>query len=87
MEYGILIKPAAEKEMDRLSRQIRRRLVDALEGLRHDPRPRGAVKLAGEEDLWRIRVGPYRVVYAIHDDELLVLIVRAAHRKDVYRGM
>jgi mRNA interferase RelE/StbE len=87
MAFGILIKPAAEKEMDRLPRQIRRRVAEALEELRHDPRQHGTVKLAGEENLWRIRVGAYRVVYAIRDDELLVLVVRVAHRKEVYRGI
>jgi mRNA interferase RelE/StbE len=85
MEYGILIKPSAEKEMDRLPQQVRHRIVEALEELRHEPRPQGAIKLTGEDDLWRIRVGAYRVVYAIREDELLVLVVRVGHRKDVYR--
>ena len=44
------------------------------------------VKLAGDDNLWRIRIGNYRVVYEIHDDRLLVLVLRVAHRKDVYRG-
>ena len=53
--------------------------------LAHDPRPTGVVKLAGDENLWRIRIGNYRVVYEIHDDRLMVLVLRVAHRKDVYR--
>ena len=84
MEYEILIKPSAEKSMNRLPRRIRSRIVAALEGLREDPRPRGVVKLGGADDFWRIRVGSYRVVYEIDDDQLTVLILRVAHRKHAY---
>ena len=45
----------------------------------------GVVKLAGEEDLYRIRVGDYRIIYSIQDDQLLILVVKIGHRKDVYR--
>ena len=83
--YQLIIKPSAEKQLDRLPANIRRRVVAALEDLRHDPRPPGCVKLTGD-DLWRIRVGVYRVVYQIRDVELIILVVRIAHRKDVYRG-
>jgi mRNA interferase RelE/StbE len=86
MRYEIIIKPTAEKSMDKIPRSARRRIADALEGLRNDPRPKGVVKLAGDENLWKIRIGVYRVVYEIHDDQLTVLVLRVAHRKDVYRG-
>ncbi len=55
-----------------------------LRALAEDPRPRGCKKLAGREDIWRVRVGDYRVLYQILDDALLVLVVRVRHRKDVY---
>ena len=83
--YQLIIKPSAEKQLDGLPANIRRRVVAALEDLRHDPRPPGCVKLT-RDDLWRIRVGVYRVVYQIRDVELIILVVRIAHRKDVYRG-
>ncbi len=86
MRYEIIIKPAAEKGLDNIPRAARRRIVDALEVLRENPRPRGAAKLAGgEENVWRIRIGDYRVVYEIRDDRLIVLVLRIAHRKDAYR--
>lgn len=53
--------------------------------LADDPRPTGVVKLAGDDNLWRIRIGNYRVVYEIYDDQLIVLVLRVAHRKDIYR--
>jgi mRNA interferase RelE/StbE len=86
MRYEIIIKPTAEKSLDKIPMPARRRIVDALERLRNNPRPAGVVKMANVENLWRIRIGVYRVVYEIHDDRLVVLVLRVAHRKDVYRG-
>ncbi len=60
------------------------RVLAAIRALAHDPRPSGVTKLRGE-DLWRIRVGDYRVVYAIEDQRLVVTIVRVGHRREVYR--
>jgi mRNA interferase RelE/StbE len=85
MQYEIIIKPTAEKSMDKIPWPARRRIADALEGLRSNPRPPGVVKLAGDDNLWRIRIGVYRVVYEIHDARLVVLVLQVAHRKDVYR--
>ncbi len=59
MRYELIIKPSAEKSLDRISRPIRKRILDALEVFRDNPRPSGCVKLAGEENQWRIRVGDY----------------------------
>ena len=83
-EYRVLFKPSADKALRKLPESIQVRIATAAKGLRADPRPRGCLKLKGEGNLWRIRVGDYRVVYTIEDDELIVLVVRVAHRKDVY---
>jgi len=85
MRYEIIIRPTAEKSLDKIPRPVRRRIADELEELRSNPHPAGVIKLAGYENLWRIRVGDYRVVYEIHDDQLVILVLRVAHRKDVYR--
>lgn len=86
MRYAIEFKPSADKALRRLPETAQRRIVRAVDGLVDNPRHRGAKKLAGEEDLWRIRVGDFRVVYEIHDDQLVVLVVRVGHRKDIYGG-
>ncbi len=86
MRYEIIIKPTAEKSLDKIPWPMRRRIVDSITELRNNPRPTGVVKLAEDENLWRIRVGNYRVVYEIHDGRLIVLVLRVAHRKDVYRA-
>ena len=59
--------------------------MKALRGLEADPRPPGSLKLQGSEALYRIRIGDYRVVYEIHEAVLVVLVVRIAHRREIYR--
>ena len=75
----------AYRQFAKLDRQAQQRLAPAIDALADDPRPPGCVKLAGADDLYRIRVGAYRVVYAIEDDRLVVLVVKVGHRRDVYR--
>ncbi len=58
---------------------------NALDSLAKNPRPPGCVKLQGGDDLYRVRVGDYRVVYTIQDTVLVVLVVEAGHRRDIYR--
>jgi mRNA interferase RelE/StbE len=82
--YAVIFKPSAVKQLERLPKLAQRRIVRAIEELADDPWPAGCVKLVGEDNLWRIRVGSYRAVYSIDDDELQVMILRVAHRKDAY---
>ena len=84
--YSVLIKPSAAKEIEAVDqKEDRQRIVANILALAEEPRPVGCEKLAGQEDRYRIRVGRYRIVYSIADAELLVLFVRVADRKDVYR--
>ena len=84
--YRVLIKPSAAREIEAVDqKRERQRIVAKVLALAEEPRPAGCEKLAGESDRYRIRVGHYRIVYSIADDELVVLVVRVAHRKDVYR--
>jgi len=86
MAYEVFISPAARRDLKRIRGPMRRRIGDAIDGLADEPRPSGHIKLAGEDGLYRIRVGDYRIVYQIEDDRLVVLVVRVGHRKDIYRG-
>lgn len=81
--YRVLIKPSAAKEIEAVDQRKDR--VARIQSLADDPRPPGCEKLAGEQSRYRIRAGRYRIVYSIGDTELLVFVVRVAHRKDVYR--
>jgi len=85
MKYTVRLNAQVGKVLNRLPPDMRRRLVRRLEALEDNPRPRGVEKLAGVEELYRVRVGTCRIVYAIRDRELVVVIVRVGHRRDVYR--
>jgi mRNA interferase RelE/StbE len=84
VDYEVLISPAALRDLKRIRGPMRRRIAEAVDELAHDPRPHGYVKLTGPDELYRIRVGDYRIVYQIEDDRLIVLVVRVGHRKDIY---
>ena len=81
--HRIELKPSAAKSLDRLPVDLQKRIVRALELLAGNPRPPGVVKMTGDDNLWRVRVGDFRVVCEIHDD---VLVLRIGHRGDVSRG-
>jgi len=84
--YKVLIKPSAAKEIEAVGQKGgRQQIVTRIRSLARDPRPFGSEKLSGREDLYRLRVGRYRVLYSVGDAELVVLIVRVGHRKDIYR--
>ncbi len=85
MNYTVRLSPRVQKTLDRLPGDLRSRLMRKLEALEENPRPVGVEKLAGVEDLYRVRVGDWRVVYAIRDRELIVIVVRIGNRRDVYR--
>ena len=84
-EYRVVLTPAAQRQFAKLSHQAREMIAAVLLALARNPRPPGCVKLAGVEDLWRIRVRQYRVIYQILDDQLIVVVVKIGDRKDVYR--
>ncbi|WP_426563398.1 type II toxin-antitoxin system RelE family toxin [Angustibacter sp. McL0619] len=83
--YRVVLAPAAARQLRKFDPQVRRRLQAAIELLADNPRPPAATQLVGGAGEWRVRTGDYRVVYEIHDDQVLVLVLRMAHRRDVYR--
>ena len=85
MTYTVELSSAAAKSLKRLDPPHRRRIVGAIELLSVEPRPPGATMLrGGDRGRWRVRVGNHRVVYAIEDEVLTVLVLRIAHRSEVY---
>ena len=82
-EYRIELRPAAVQALRKLDPPIARRAQGAIALLAQDPRPPAARALKGRTGL-RVRVGDYRIIYTVHDDVLLVVIVTLGHRRDVY---
>jgi mRNA interferase RelE/StbE len=85
MHYAIAYTRSAAKAFRQLHPQVARRIKHAVEELARNPRPPGAIRLVGGEGELRIRVGEYRIVYDIIDEQLVVLVLRVAHRREVYR--
>jgi mRNA interferase RelE/StbE len=83
--YQVELLPAARRDLKRIAGHAQSRIVATLRDLADEPRPPGVVKLAGEENVWRVRVGDYRILYEIHDRRLTVLVIRVGHRRDVYK--
>jgi mRNA interferase RelE/StbE len=83
--YRVVVTPAAERQLAKLRRPDREMVAAALVALAHNPRSTGCRKLQAAADLWRLRVGRYRVIYSIIDDQLLIIVVKVGDRKDVYR--
>lgn len=83
--YTIEIVPQAEKAIRKLPRELRERIDRAILTLANDPRPSGVTKLTGYTNQYRIRVGDWRIRYAIEDDKLLVLVLVVLPRDKAYR--
>ncbi|MGA9996313.1 MAG: type II toxin-antitoxin system RelE/ParE family toxin [Pyrinomonadaceae bacterium] len=85
MAYSILFAPAANRQFRKLTLQVQKRLKPHIDALADNPRPSGVVKLKGPEELYRIRVGDYRIIYEIKDIGLIILVVKIGDRRDVYK--
>ena len=85
MAYSVLLAPPAERQLKALAEATQKRIITRLKTLQYNPRPQGIKKLAGEDDLYRVREGSYRIIYTIQDKELIVLVVKIGDRKGVYR--
>ena len=84
MSYAVTLSPAAARQLRKFDPQTRRRLQAVIELLADEPRPPAATRLVGGAGEWRVRTGDYRVIYEIHNGELLVLVLRMAHRREIY---
>jgi mRNA interferase RelE/StbE len=83
-KYRVLIKPSALKELDSIPKRDLKRIVERMRSLSEIPRPPGCEELSGE-GRYRVRLGPYRIVYSIDDKSHEVLVVKVGDRREVYR--
>ena len=84
--HELRLKASVAKDLRGIPKADVRRILVRIEALRDDPRAPGCEKLAGGSELYRVRQGTYRVVYAIHDEQVVVEVIRVGHRGEVYRG-
>jgi mRNA interferase RelE/StbE len=83
-DYRIVIPASAAREYEDLPEAVQRRVRAAVDALAVDPRPRGTMKLRGAADLFRIRVGDYRVIFRVSDRERLIDVTHIRHRREAY---
>ncbi len=86
-DYSITFARSARKELEKLPSAAARRIVDHIEALTTIPRPFRAIKLQGDKNLWRIRIGDYRVIYNIDDSACAIDVSAIRHRRDAYRDL
>ena len=82
--YEVTFKSSVRKDLRSIPRADVRRILKRIEGLADDPRPPGCEKLSAQER-YRVRQGRYRILYEVHDDRLVVIVVKVADRKQAYR--
>lgn len=82
--YKVFFKKSVEKDFTAIPKKDLKKILKRIEALAEDPRPPGCEKLTGQQR-YRLRQGRYRILYSIQDDELTVWVVKAGHRKDIYR--
>jgi mRNA interferase RelE/StbE len=84
-KYSLVFKKSVAKDLRALPKKDVRRILKCIDALADDPRPTDCEKLSGQAR-YRVRQGAYRIVYEIHDDSLVVVVVKVGHRRDVYRS-
>ena len=83
--WQIIFRRQAEKTLRRLPRDLLQRIERAISALAEEPQPSGCVKLVGYGNMYRVRVGDWRIIYAVEDERLVILIVKIAPRGSAYR--
>ena len=83
-KFDLVFKKSVSKDLTELPKQDVQRILETIEALRDEPRPPGSVKLSGKE-CYRVRQGNYRIIYKIQDSQLVVIVIKVGHRREVYR--
>ncbi len=83
--FGIEVSATAERQLAKLSKADQVRVLRVAQQLAFEPRPLGCRKLQGYDDLWRVRVGDYRIIYSIDDRRVVIVVLKVGHRREVYR--
>jgi mRNA interferase RelE/StbE len=85
--YKLVVKPSVEKDLRSLPKPMVARTLEQIEQLKENPFPRQSIKLAGAEQLYRLRIGDYRIIYGVEVAAKVITIHYVRHRRDVYRGL
>jgi len=84
VSYQVFIKPAAQRQLKKLTLNIQKDLIALIESLSEEPRPSGCKKLKQRQNQYRMRLGDYRIIYSIEDVTVIVRVIKVGHRRNVY---
>jgi mRNA interferase RelE/StbE len=84
VRYSVEVAPAAVRQIKKLDRAVQRKILARIERLADAPRPPGCVKLSGRDDIYRVRMADFRILYSVADATLIILVLKVGHRRDVY---
>ncbi|MCA9387059.1 type II toxin-antitoxin system RelE/ParE family toxin [Candidatus Dojkabacteria bacterium] len=84
MSYKIFLKKSAQKSLNKLPIEITKLIESTIDSLSDNPHPTNSKKLSGFMNVYRVRVSNYRIIYEVKDTKLEILVIKIAHRKDVY---
>ena len=85
--YKVIFKPSVEKDLRSLPQSVVTRIFKHIDALKDNPLPRLSIKLAGAEQLYRVRIGDYRMIYGVDKNNRQVIVHYVRHRRDVYRHL
>lgn len=85
MKYTIEISKTAEKQLKKIPKEYQGRIVNSILSLGSNPYPYGCKKLSGFDDVYRVRIADYRIIYSVEDKRLVIIVLKLGHRKDIYR--
>lgn len=83
-KFDLVFKESVSKDLKELPKQDVQRILERIDALRDEPRPEGSMKLSGKE-YYRVRQGNYRIIYEILDSQLVVIVIKGVHRREIYR--
>ncbi len=83
--YKIVVSTTAEKALKNIPNKDCQKILSVIQALSSNPYPSGCRKLSGEDSIFRVRQGNYRIIYDVQDKRLLILVLKIGHRKDIYR--
>lgn len=86
MRYQVFVKPAAQRQLKKLTLAVQKDLIALIESLSDEPRPSGCKKLKQRQNQYRVRLGDYRIIYSIEDMSLIVRVIKVGHRRDIYEA-
>ncbi|MEO8105268.1 MAG: type II toxin-antitoxin system RelE/ParE family toxin [Candidatus Saccharibacteria bacterium] len=85
--FSLLYKKSVDKDLRKLPKDVRGAIIEKIQNLATSPFPPQSKKLRGSSDLYRLRYKDYRIIYEVHGSDVVIIVIKVGHRKEVYRDI